>query len=235
MNNCINHVINEDGNKSSIQMKGSLKTITTEEAALQFGLSARKIRDLCESHLIDCFKSDRKWHIDPDSLEIYLTSTHRTREIFLGDKRYAFGNISVDMDEVLKPVASALFGDIFDPCVYEFDSQYLVSNKGNVYSCKTGIMMRPSLRNGYPYVNLMKDGRCTPISIHRLVCYFFNHNRYCKRIVHHIDGVPTNNYANNLLWVTSNQHKQLHQLLNTDTAAYRHMVTQIKRENRWRS
>ena len=68
-----------------------------------------------------------------------------------------------------------------------------------------------------------------------LFCYFFNHNRYCKSIVHHIDGIPTNNCANNLLWVTSNQHKQLHQLLKTDTAAYRHMVTQIKRENRWRS
>lgn len=49
MNNYINHVINEDVNESSIQMNGSQKTITTEEAALQFGLSARKIRNLCES------------------------------------------------------------------------------------------------------------------------------------------------------------------------------------------
>jgi len=56
---------------------------------------------------------------------------------------------------------------------------------------------------GYLLVRLSKNGIKKAFSIHRLVSMAFIKNFDGKNVVHHIDGVKTNNIVDNLEWVTT--------------------------------
>ena len=94
--------------------------------------------------------------------------------------------------------------------VLGYDGRYQVSNKGNVRSVTrkdsvgrkiSGIILKPiSLRDGYLYVSLCKNGKVKTKSIHRLVLEAFVENPNNLPEVNHKDENKINNELSNLEW-----------------------------------
>lgn len=92
---------------------------------------------------------------------------------------------------------------------YEY---YMVSNYGRVYSLKQDKILQYNIvSKRYLEVKLKKlDGSFEHVKVHRLVARIFNSNPENKPIVHHIDCNSFNNKADNLMWVTADEHKEIH-------------------------
>lgn len=84
---------------------------------------------------------------------------------------------------------------------YPKNEQYLVSNKGRVYSCKRDAIMNEFLnKSGYPQINLDRN----PTKVHKLVAETFldkPDDPKCKYI-NHKDGVKYHNEVENLEYCT---------------------------------
>lgn len=92
--------------------------------------------------------------------------------------------------------------------VVGYEGLYEVSNLGNVRTLRTNRLMTSAMngkKHGYRTVGLCKNGVSKSTGVHRLVAKAFipNPNNYPQ--VNHIDGVPSNNRADNLEWVTAQQ------------------------------
>lgn len=84
-----------------------------------------------------------------------------------------------------------------------FKGFYRVSNKGNVFSARSQKPLTKSLHpRGYRTVALTKTGTWRPYLIHRLVAEAFIPNPDNKPMVNHINAVKSDNYVQNLEWVT---------------------------------
>lgn len=85
-----------------------------------------------------------------------------------------------------------------------YNGLYKISNFGKVFSCRSKRLLKPQLdRYGYYVVNLCKHGEKKKLYIHRAVAMNFVPNIYLEKTdVNHIDGVKTNNRADNLEWCT---------------------------------
>lgn len=96
---------------------------------------------------------------------------------------------------------------------------YMVSNYGRVYSLKQDKILRYDVvTRDYLEVKLKRnDGRFEHVKVHRLVAAIFIDNPENKPIVHHIDCNQQNNKADNLMWVTADEHKELHRRLREQT------------------
>lgn len=57
-------------------------------------------------------------------------------------------------------------------------------------------------RNGYPYVNLYKDGKSKCKRVHQLVGKAFIPNPDNKEVINHINREKIDNTVDNLEWVT---------------------------------
>ena len=64
--------------------------------------------------------------------------------------------------------------------------------------------------SGYYYVDLRKDNQDIKSRVNRLVADAFVENPENKPIVHHKDNDKTNNYYQNLVFLTSQEHIELH-------------------------
>ena len=107
---------------------------------------------------------------------------------------------------------------------------YLVSSKGQVYNATHNRTLTPTLAShGYLQVKLSD----VYMRIHVLVALGFCSNKLGKTDVHHIDGNIVNNNADNLIWLTKNQHKQAHRLLKEDKNEYKKFIADMKKENAW--
>lgn len=102
-------------------------------------------------------------------------------------------------------------GEIWEQ-VKEFP-KYLVSNYGRIYSFYRDKVIKP-----YPVgdsrlylgVVLSKDKMRACERLHRVVADAFIPNPKDKQYVHHIDGNSFNNHADNLMWVTLEEHFAIH-------------------------
>lgn len=96
-----------------------------------------------------------------------------------------------------------------------YEEYYEVSNTGKVRSLTRTVIMKdgkprpikgrelkPKINNGYPTVNLSKDGIVKTIRIHVLVAKTFIPNPNNLPIVNHKDENKQNNNVNNLEWCT---------------------------------
>ena len=79
---------------------------------------------------------------------------------------------------------------------------YLISDEGDVFSCRSGKKLKFSYRDGYAAVELNIDGVATKHYVHRLVATAFVPNPNQFPIINHKDENPGNNHADNLEWCT---------------------------------
>ena len=95
------------------------------------------------------------------------------------------------------------------------NTRYYVSNYGNVQSRnyknsgKTKNLLFAQDKKKYLRCALMIDGKLVTYKVHRLVASAFIPNPENKPQVNHINGVKTDNCADNLEWVT-NSENQIH-------------------------
>ena len=93
--------------------------------------------------------------------------------------------------------------------VVGYEEFFKVSNLGNVYSKRSGKILKQNLHpNGYYTIATKIGGRCGKnicFKVHRLVAKAFIQNVYDKPYVNHIDGVKTNNTIGNLEWCTAKE------------------------------
>lgn len=83
-----------------------------------------------------------------------------------------------------------------------FESLYLISESGVLYSISKQKLINSSDRKGYPRVKLTKDGKHISFDVHRLVALTFLDNPDNLPCVMHIDDNPKNNNFKNLKWCT---------------------------------
>lgn len=79
---------------------------------------------------------------------------------------------------------------------------YEVSNRGQIFSIPRNRVLKISLNDGYPHVNLNNGDFWRFLPVHRLVAFAFVDGWFEGAVVNHKDGIKTNNYAENLEWVT---------------------------------
>lgn len=90
---------------------------------------------------------------------------------------------------------------------------YQISNMGYVKSFKLnkiqGKIVKPANHSGYLAINLAKDNRTYCKQVHRLVLETFKPcDNMQKLTVNHIDHNRSNNYVDNLEWLTSKENSQ---------------------------
>ena len=136
--------------------------------------------------------------------------------------------------------------------IFKFWNGYFVSNYARVYSTKQNRFISPYLKDqhGYYQIDLCNSGERKPERISNLVAGLFDtdfeNNRYFGEIidwndlhVHHIDKNKANNRADNLVILTSVDHRLVHKALeagmNLDTVAKIDAYIFIERERRERN
>ncbi|MCP4178818.1 MAG: hypothetical protein GY756_13725 [bacterium] len=112
--------------------------------------------------------------------------------------------------------------------------QYAVSNYGEVINIKTGNKLKPSLRNGYPYINLSLNGKVKPKYIHRLVANTFLNEINSKTIVDHIDTDRTNNCLTNLRFCNTQENCRNTKISLRNKTGIKGVCYLVKR-NRWKA
>lgn len=99
-----------------------------------------------------------------------------------------------------------------------YEGLYQISNRGRVKSLERinennhpikERIMKPSMSLGYLYVGLRKQGKQKRMRIHRLVAAAFIPNPDNKEEVGHKDETRTNNYADNLEWVSKKENNNM--------------------------
>ena len=114
---------------------------------------------------------------------------------------------------------------------------YYVSDQGNVYSNKSGVMkkLKPIIKNSeYLAINLSNKVNFTQIGIHRLVAQAFIPNPDNKPCVNHKDGDKQNNNVNNLEWVTHKENSQYFQNVQKPNGLYNSSEEINAYRKRWR-
>lgn len=90
----------------------------------------------------------------------------------------------------------------------EKETNYSVSNLGNVRNDNTKKLLSQRTQQGYKHVTLSIDKKQKSCRVHRLVAYAFIDNPDNKPYVNHIDCNRSNNNVNNLEWVTPSENSR---------------------------
>lgn len=90
------------------------------------------------------------------------------------------------------------------------DTPYLVRDDGTIWSEKRNRTLKGTVeRNEYPTVYLSFNNKQYNFMVHRLVAEAFCENPNNYTIVHHKDKNKQNNNADNLEWVTAQEHANI--------------------------
>ncbi|MGB1290537.1 MAG: NUMOD4 domain-containing protein [Pseudoalteromonas sp.] len=90
-----------------------------------------------------------------------------------------------------------------------YEELYLISNKGNLYSCYTKALAKNHLnKRGYVYLGLTKNKKFKHEYAHRAVAKAFIPNPENKPEVNHINSIKHDNRVENLEWVTHKENMQ---------------------------
>lgn len=94
-----------------------------------------------------------------------------------------------------------------------FKDLYMISNKGDVKSLRSGKILKHSISRGYHRATLCSNGYSKTIGIHVLVATTFvdNPNKDEFKVVNHKDGDKSNNNHANLEW-TNHSGNRVHAL-----------------------
>lgn len=92
----------------------------------------------------------------------------------------------------------------------EYEGVYQASNLGNIRSVKTGLLRKQHInKNGYLYICLKGGlGKQGTIRSHRLIAITFIGLDADRKLIDHINGIKTDNRAENLRWVTHKENIQ---------------------------
>lgn len=101
--------------------------------------------------------------------------------------------------------------------IIDSGGNYFISNMGRIKSYKgynARLLSVTTNENGYKRVNVdfFGTGTAANFTLHRLVAEYFvkKPNKPMCDIVHHKDFNSLNNKASNLIWLTSQEHKEIH-------------------------
>lgn len=132
--------------------------------------------------------------------------------------------LEVDDDDTtgLEELQSEEWFELFGYDFYK--DTYQISNKGRLMNLKTGRILKHSrvnttqwkeLGKGYYGYSLCKNGVIKYVREHILVALacVYNDDPEHKTVVHHLDGDPTNNRAENLVWLSPQEHQELHKAI----------------------
>ena len=87
-----------------------------------------------------------------------------------------------------------------------WEDRYSITNDGNVYSYTSGRYLNKGFdKDGYALVTLSRNGNCRTYRVHRLVAETFIDNPNNKEEVNHKDFNRTNNWFENLEWVSQKE------------------------------
>ena len=104
--------------------------------------------------------------------------------------------------------------EVFVP-IKNYETRYLISNKGRVYSIIKSIILKPKIERNYYRVQLFNGKMYKHFFIHRLVATNFIPNRNNFLEVNHKDENKLHNCVDNLEWCTKKYN------INYGTAIYR--------------
>lgn len=85
------------------------------------------------------------------------------------------------------------------------DTNYLITENGEVFNKKRQVFIKPWIRSGYYYISL---GAKNKFAIHRLVAEIYCEGFNLDLDVNHKDGNKLNNHYSNLEWCTRSQNCQ---------------------------
>lgn len=89
--------------------------------------------------------------------------------------------------------------------VMGYEGSYKISNKGEIYSCKSNKILKKTKRGMYYTIGLAKAGKNKIFFVHRLVAFAFIPQINNKNFVNHKDKNGGNNNVENLEWVNSSE------------------------------
>lgn len=192
----------------------------------------------CGNTNISALKNTNKIHFEVVEGLLRCTEEELNRYLNMAQgkgKESPFANIMLDWDESCKFLYSyepqSPYYPYFTPSL-----KYLVSNNGRIFNVDyTRELSQFKVDHGYLAVSLMgRNGQHIQRLVHRLVAGVWCPNYHCKSQVHHINCKRTDNHSNNLLYVTEDEHNELHRLWdNKQRKEYRELVRKIQVDNNY--